>query len=166
MTDQQLHHIFNHIPAIGQAIGLCVLLVALLLKKQQAVTTAAWIIIVASLSFFVANQSGEGTEEKVEHLAGVSHDQIHEHEEMAERTMPFSLASGGLALVYLLALWRKWKFGNIISLLLLAATGVSIYMLILTSHEGGLIRHPELSDNAETQIQNGANNVEGENDDD
>ena len=162
MTDQQLHHVLNHLPSIGIAIGFFALLVGMFLRKKGTALTGAWIILLAAITVLPADQTGEEAEETVEDIAGVNHDQIHEHEEAAERAIPFTIAAGILALAYLLSSWKRPAWSNYLGIATGIAAAVAIYLLIVTSHEGGLIRHPELGT---TQVAAPAAGGEGDDDD-
>jgi hypothetical protein len=72
--------------------------VALLLKKEQVQKAALWIIFCCCLLAMPAFFSGEGAEELIEELPGVSHELIHEHEEKAEVFIWLCAATGLLAL--------------------------------------------------------------------
>lgn len=161
MSDQQLHHLFNHLPSIGLGIALTVMLIGWILKKNASVLTGAWIMLVSAVAVFPANHTGEESEEKIEHLPGVNHDSIHEHEEAAESALPFTVAAGGLALIFIFASWRKWSWNKIAGMGAMIIAGVAIYFLIIASHAGGLIRHPEL-DGVSQSSASGENEEEDE----
>ncbi len=144
MNFQQLHHLFNHLPSIGQLVGFAVLLVALFLRKSSVFQTGAWIVLISAITVWPANFTGEKCEEKVEHIEGVSQNQIHEHEEAAELAFKITLISGAFALLYLIAIRKSWRFSNYLKYLLMVSCAVSIFFLMQVSHQGGLIRHPEI----------------------
>ncbi|MDZ4752093.1 MAG: hypothetical protein SGI87_10790 [Flavobacteriales bacterium] len=144
MSDQQLHHLFNHLPSIGLIIGVMVMIVSLLFKKSQALSAGAIILLISGLSVLPVNKTGEDTEERIEQIAGVNESAIKDHEEAAEQVLPFAIASAVLALFYLVAAWKGWKWSNTIAIAALLVAGMAIYFVIEASHRGGLIRHPEL----------------------
>ncbi len=144
MNSQLLHHFFNHIPSIGLVIGLALLVYAVMIKSAPVVRAALLTLTVAALAVWPANATGEGAEELVEHLPGVSEAQIHRHEEAAESAFLITIAVGALALVGLVAHWRKWSFAPSLNWVVLLAGAVAVWFLVGASHEGGLIRHPEM----------------------
>ena len=156
MSDQQLHHLFNHLPSIGLIIGALVMLVSLLLKKSQALSTGAIILLISGLSVLPANKTGEDAEEKIEHLAGVNERAIHDHEEAAEQVLPFAIASAVFALLYLIAAFKGWKWSNLAATGAVLVSTVAIYFVIEASHKGGLIRHPELDGAVTTSVVGGS----------
>lgn len=148
MSDIQLHHIFNHLAPIGVMTGYIVLMAGLILKKPHVRLTAAWIILIAGLTALPANKTGEMAEETSENIAGVSHDAIHEHEEAAELALQLTLVSAVLALAFIIGEKKFPQWKNAIMWIMMAATLSAVITLTIASHQGGLIRHPELSGQA------------------
>lgn len=144
MNAIHLHLIANHIPILGSVIGLLVLIAGFFFNNREVRITAAAILLFAAVGGIVTNKSGEEAEEVVEDLPGVSHDLIHEHEEMAEKAMPFIFGTAVLAAATLFGEIKRKKFARIASLLLLfCALGVSA-LSGYTGYLGGKIRHPEI----------------------
>lgn len=144
MNDAHLHLILNHFPSVGITIGLLVLIAGYLMKNQQVKATSLGIFIFSALAAIAANYTGEGAEEIVERIPGISESIIHEHEEFAEQFLTLSLILGGAALITLFLQWRKIKlatYGYILVLLLAISCLVSAYYVGVT---GGEIRHTEI----------------------
>lgn len=144
MNEAHLHLILNHFPSIGITIGLLVLIAGYLLKNPQVKATSLGIFIFSALAAIAANATGEGAEEIVERIPGISESIIHEHEEFAEQFLTLALILGGAALITLLLQWRKIKFatyGYILVLILAISCLVSAYYVGVT---GGEIRHTEI----------------------
>lgn len=144
MNEAHLHLILNHFPSIGITIGLLVLIAGYLLKKPQVKATSLGIFIFSALAAIAANATGEGAEEIVERIPGISESIIHEHEEFAEQFLTLALILGGAALITLLLQWRKIKmatYGYILVLILAISCLVSAYYVGVT---GGEIRHTEI----------------------
>jgi len=138
------HLLVNHFPIIGTIFGVLFLAAGLLLKKDGMAGTALWMMIIAAIFALAANRTGEGAEEQVEEIAGISHDTIHKHEEAAETGVTIALITGGLALISVFAQWRRIKFARVLMLLtLLAAIGSSGYFGYI-GVTGGEIRHSEI----------------------
>jgi uncharacterized membrane protein len=152
MMDPVLGHlVINHVPIIGTILAVGIVLVALVLKNDTVKRTGLILFVAAGITVFPANFSGEQAEERVEHMAGVSHDQIHEHEEAAETTMTLMSIALLLALVHL---FGKPATPNIQRLVFTAFLITSIIACIYTGiagHEGGKIMRPELSNNRITE---------------
>ncbi|MBL0314609.1 MAG: hypothetical protein IPP69_02095 [Flavobacteriales bacterium] len=158
MGDIQLHHLFNHLAPIGVMVGFIVLIVGFILKKEHIRLTAAWIILIAGVTVLPASKTGELAEEISENISGVSHDVIHEHEEAAELALKLTLFASVIALGFIIVHKKAPKWSTMTSVALLIVGLISVITLTLASHEGGLIRHPELSGqsgtNATDQEQN------------
>jgi hypothetical protein len=139
-----LHLLVNHIPIIGTAFGLVAVLGGVLLRNVVVKRTGLVLYIVAGLSVFPANFTGKPAEEKVEKVAGISEKQIHEHEEAAETMMTLTSLALVLALVHLFGRPAQPGFQNTILVAFVAMAVWACVQGVITGHEGGLIRRPEL----------------------
>jgi uncharacterized membrane protein len=137
MNDAHIHLLVNHVPTIGQVIGFAVFLAGLFLKNETVKRTGAAIILLAAAAVFAASMSGERAEE-----AG-------------EAAVTGGIVSAVLALLYLLAAWKRPGFTRIISWLMIPAIAVSIFLLAQASTKGGLIRHPEIGSGVQSVQSNG-----------
>ena len=96
----------------------------------------------------VAFYTGDGAEEVVENIAGISETLIHTHEEYAEVFFVITLVLGALSLLGLLAELKQFmysKYFMILILLLAIADGI-VANFVGTS--GGEIRHTEIRNEA------------------
>jgi uncharacterized membrane protein len=144
MNDAHLHLIVNHFPIVGITIGLLVLIVGYLIKNQQVKATSLGIFIFSALAAIAANYTGDGAEELVEKIPGISKSLIHDHEETAEQFFTLSLILGGAALISLFLQIKKLglaKFGYILVISFAIATLVSANYVGVS---GGEIRHTEI----------------------
>ncbi|MEY3398034.1 MAG: hypothetical protein RL220_628 [Bacteroidota bacterium] len=155
MNDAHIHLLVNHVPTIGQVIGFAVFLAGLFLKNETVKRTGAAIILFAAAAVFAASMSGERAEEMVEGMAGMNGNLIHDHEEAGEAAVTGGIVSAALALLYLLAAWKRPGFTRIISWLMIPAIAVSIFLLAQASTKGGLIRHPEIGSGVQSVQSNG-----------
>jgi uncharacterized membrane protein len=99
-----------------------------------------------------AMATGEEAEEVAEEW-GMSHKDIHEHEEMAEKAHLLCISLGILSLVLVIFEIRQikaWKGSEYVMTLLALVT---FAMMAWTAHEGGKLRHPELYQNPPTDQQ-------------
>jgi uncharacterized membrane protein len=148
MNDAHLHLIVNHFPIVGLLIGTLVLIAGLLLRRAEVKLTAFGIYIFSALAAIAANYTGEGAEEIVENISGISETLIHTHEEYAETFFILVLILGALSLIGFVAELKKFKFANLLSgliLLFAVAAGVSAKYV---GTSGGEIRHSEIRDGA------------------
>jgi uncharacterized membrane protein len=144
MNDAHVHLITNHLPIIIPLIALMVLIIGLFSKSDAVKRTAFFLFILGAISTFPAFESGEGAEEIIEHLVGVSHDLIHEHEEKAELFMILSYLLGAISLVGIWANWKKKKFASIIAYVTILFSLIVLFVAKETATTGGEIRHPEI----------------------
>jgi uncharacterized membrane protein len=156
MNSAQMHLAFTHVPVILSIAGLIMLAVALLLKNTTLTKTSYSVILVAGIGALAMYLTGEGAEEAVEHLPGVSEAIISKHEEVAQWALISVAATGIMALIALFLF--RWpavtRISKILVLLLSIATGV---LMTQTAHLGGQIRHTEMRNGTTVQ-----NNVENE----
>jgi len=150
MNNAHFHLVVNHLPIVGVLIGFLVLLAGLILKKPQIKNTALGILIFSALAAVVAFLTGEGAEEIVENLPGISETLIHKHEEYAELFLTIMLILAGVSLITLFFQYKKlsfYKYG-FIAVLLLSVTAIVISKYVGTS--GGEITHIEIRSDTNT----------------
>ncbi len=144
MNAAQIHLALNHLPLAFTGIGAALLVLALAWKSRELRQVAAGLIVVGALCTVPVFLSGEPAEEIVEDLQGVSHQDIHEHEEAGELVLILTAILGVATLAVLLfERWKQpaprlvWMGVFILAVLVLA-------FFIRTAHLGGLVRHHEL----------------------
>ena len=144
MNDAHFHLVVNHLPIVGVLIGFLVLLAGFVIKKPQVKNTALGIFIFSALTAIVAFLTGEGAEEIVENLPGISETLIHQHEEYAELFLTMMLILGGVSLITLFLQYKKMPFSKygIIAVLLLSMVSIGVAKYVGTS--GGEITHIEI----------------------
>lgn len=143
MNSHYLHLLVNHFPIIGTFIALLVM-VAGLLRKQVALQQTSLVIwvLLAALNFLVM-KTGEEAEESLESQAGFSEQQLHIHEEAAE-TAHFLLIALGLSAGMTLALHKRAKIGQGLTLLTTAVSIAALLAAVQAGKEGGAIRHADV----------------------
>jgi hypothetical protein len=87
--------------------------------------------------------TGEGAEEIVEEL-GISHDIIHEHEEVAETFMKVLYGLGILSILGLVATIKKHAKATVVSYIVLVLAIGSAVLSKSVGTSGGEIRHTEI----------------------
>lgn len=148
MNEAHFHLVVNHFPIVGILIGLLVLVTGFLLKKSEVKVTALGIFVFSALASFAAFYTGEGAEEIVERIPGISETLINQHEESAELFFTVILILGGISLITMILEIRKIKFasyGFILAILFSLAAGVLAKNVGTT---GGEIRHTEIRNDA------------------
>lgn len=151
MNEAHWHLVVNHLPIIFPIVGVIVLVTGLISKSEAVKRTAYLVFIIGALSAIAAMNTGEGAEDLVEKISGVSENYIEEHEESAETFALLSYFLGGLSLLGLWASFKKKAFSNI------TAIGTLIFALVIlffgkeTGTTGGEIRHTEIRSEKSSQ---------------
>lgn len=162
MNEAHFHLVVNHLPIVGILIGLLVLVTGFILKKPEVKVTALGIFVFSALASVAAFYSGEGAEEIVENIPGISETLINQHEEAAELFFTVVLILGGISLITMFLEIKKnrfAKFGFILVILFALAAGVLAKNVGTT---GGEIRHTEIrNDPNPIQIQT-ENDLDGD----
>jgi uncharacterized membrane protein len=164
MNEAHFHLLVNHLPIIFPLVGVIILITGLISKSEAVKRTAFMIFILGAISAILAMSSGEGAEEIVKKISGVSEDFIKNHEETAEK---FAVLSYLLGVFSVLSLWASFKqktFSNIISIGTLLFAIVVLFFAKQTGTTGGEIRHAEIRSVNNVSIINN-NNAEKEDND-
>jgi hypothetical protein len=125
-------------------VPLCAALLALARwRRSDELAAAASLLLVAiAIVAWAPYLSGEGAEEAVEDLAGVSHELIEGHEDAAQIAFVLVELLGAASLVHLLLARRRGRPGLAVGLLVMSL--VTTLLLIRAASLGGEIRHTEL----------------------
>ncbi|UBZ06747.1 hypothetical protein LDL76_15485 [Salegentibacter mishustinae] len=148
MNDAHYHLIVNHLPIVGLLIGILVLIAGLVFNKTEVKLTALGILIFSAITSIAAFYTGEGAEDVVENLEGISETLIHTHEEYAETFYSLTLILGGLSIISFFMELKKIRLSKymlIICLLMAIVGGISATYVGLS---GGEIRHSEIRNDA------------------
>lgn len=142
MSGAHVHLLLTHIPVVGVVFGILILAYALLRRKNETTQVALAVFVMSGLAAIGVYLTGEGAEESVEHLVGISHALIEQHEEAAVVALVTTLLLGAVSGV---GLWLsrkrlpRWFSGATLALALVVG-GV----LAWTADLGGQINHPEI----------------------
>lgn len=138
------HLLVNHFPIILVMTGALFFILGFIMKKPWLHNAALLLTILAALAGFIANQTGEGAEESVEELPGISHQAIHIHEETAETGLIIILITGIVAVISTLVNMKNKKTGRIFLIITMLATFASSGYMGYVGLTGGEIRHSEI----------------------
>lgn len=143
MNAAYLHITLVHLPIVLIPTAAALLAIGLWRKNISLTNVALSLCIVATLFAVPAFLLGEGAEEVIEHLPGVSEDLIEAHEEVADIAFWITVA-GGLASIVSLGLRIAGSalyntLVKVVLFILITASGALTY----AAYEGGKIRHPE-----------------------
>ena len=155
MNSVQMHLALTHVPVVLSLVGLIMLVVAFFIKNSTITKTSYILIVIAGIAALPVFFTGEGAEEAIENLPGVSEAIIERHEDVAKLTM-ISIAVAGLAALTALFSFRRQiatRVSKVVVLLLAIASGG---LMAQTAHLGGQIRHTEIRNSV--AFQNGNEN--------
>jgi uncharacterized membrane protein len=144
MNDAHIHLVINHLPIIFPVVGLIVMFTGLIAKSAPVQRTAYLIFSLGALAAFAAMTTGEGAEEIVEKISGVSENYIESHEEAAELFAILSYILGGISLFGLWASFKQKTFADMIPIGAVIFAIVLLFFAKQTGTTGGEIRHTEI----------------------
>lgn len=144
MDAAHIHLMVNHVPVLLTFFSILILAWGWLRSNESFINLALIGYVAAGLFAIIAFQSGEGAEEIVENLAGVSHDVIEDHEHAAEWTLYLAIAQGVLGLIAMWLLKGKSTLNHILIPLLWVFSLYVAGNFFFTAYTGGQIRHTEI----------------------
>ncbi len=144
MNDAHLHLIFNHLPIVTPIVAFLVLVGGFILKSDVTKRVGLAIFVLGALMAFPAAFTGDNAEDFVEDNIEVSHQIVHEHEEVAETFTILSYVLGAFALVGLWANWKQKAFAKYLAITVLIGSLVVMFFAQRTGTTGGEIRHEEI----------------------
>ncbi len=163
MNPAHYHLVLNHLPIIVPVIGLLVMIGGHIFRVEAVKRTAYFIFIFGALCTIPAFATGEGAEETIEDIQGISEQLINIHEEAAESFAILSYLLGAISLLGLWANWRQKSFANLLSFATLIFCVVVLFFAKQTGTTGGEIRHTEIrADDAIGPAKTGAGTKEEE----
>ncbi len=144
MNGAHWHLVVNHLPLIFPIVGIIVMVTGMISKSGAVKRTAFMIFIMGALAAIAAMTTGEGAEEVVEKISGVTENHIESHEETAETFAVLSYVLGGISLLGLWASFKQRTFSNLIAIGSLVFAIVVLFFAKQTGTTGGEIRHTEI----------------------
>ena len=144
MNAAQVHLMLNHIPILGILFGTVLLAFSRWGKKPEYVRLCLVVFVLTGLVAIAVYLSGEGAEEIVEHVPGVSEHFLEEHEDTAFYAYLSALALGLVSLAALVV--SKWR-DRLVSVALVLSV-VASGLMVWAGSLGGKINHPEIRSEA------------------
>jgi uncharacterized membrane protein len=144
MTTPHLHLVLNHVPTIGTAIGVVLLVLSFLRKNEGLRRVSFELFFVVGLLTLPAYLSGVGTQAALETRGDVIGPSFARHHDAALFASLFMMLTGGLAW---LCLWQTRRTGqawNGTLGLLLVVAAVTLATMARTATLGGEITHEEM----------------------
>ncbi len=139
-----LHLLLNHFPTIGNIIGGGLFLVALITKSDELKRASLVILLGIALITIPTYITGNGAQDAMKSLPGISKSQMEAHEGAAFSAMLLMEVTGAFAW---LGLWQFRRLAGIPNwnlAVILILTVVSFGLMTRASNIGGEIRHAEI----------------------
>lgn len=140
MNEAHLHLFLNHSPLLTCLFGLVLLLIGLLRPTPVLTRTGLWTLLAAAVLCLPTQLTGEGAEQALSSLPGITYALIQAHEEAAELGFWVLELTGALALVTL-QLTARFR---LMARLTVVGALLSLVLLARAANLGGAIRHPEI----------------------
>jgi hypothetical protein len=151
MNNSHLHLVLNHLPIIFPIVGIIILIIGIFSKSEITKRNAYIIFILGALSAIAAMGTGDGAEETVEKIAGISENLIKKHEESAELFAGISYFLGGISLIALFGSLKNLSFSKFSPFVIGVFALAAIFFAKNTGTTGGEIRHTEIRSGANLQ---------------
>jgi hypothetical protein len=146
MDPQLLHLRLNHLPVVSVLWTLPFLVAGLVRPTRTALLRAHAFAVILAVTTALAYLTGEGAEEKIEHLPGVVESAIEAHQDAASIALAIGIGAG---VVGLMGFWAAYKNRDRLARTLCWVVTVVVALetgaLFNTAQRGGLIHRPELS---------------------
>ncbi|MDR3697550.1 hypothetical protein [Mucilaginibacter sp.] len=148
MSETHIHLLITHLPIFGSILGGFVLIHGIWNKSNATLIAAYNVLIVSAIGAGIAYATGEGAEETVEHIKGVSKSVIEEHSESALISLIALILVGSISLIGLFVTLKQSSLMRPVSIAVLFASLIGFGLVARTGYLGGQIRHTEISTNA------------------
>ena len=143
MNGVHFHLLVNHIPVIGMLIGLVVFALGVWRRNDSWTRLAFGLFVVVALASLATMLTGEGAEEAVERLPGVTDAVIEPHEEAAKIAAIAAYVLGAISLAALV--WvRRRPLPRTLTVLVLPVVLLVAGLMAYVANLGGQIRHTEI----------------------
>lgn len=155
MNQTHIHLIITHLPIFGSVLGAFVLIHGIWTKSNMTLIAAYNVLIISALGAGIAYATGEGAEETVEHIQGISKKMIEEHAESALISLIGLIVVGLISLIGFFVTLRSSGLKMPFALITLFLALVAFGCIIRTGYLGGQIRHTEIGTNAVSPVDKG-----------
>jgi uncharacterized membrane protein len=145
MDQTHLHLLITHLPIIGSLLATLVLGYGILKKSNTTMTASYYMLIISALGAAIAYITGEGAEETLENLQGVSENVIEAHADFALYALIALIVAGLASLVGVYGCLTKSSFAKPIATTTLFLALISFVLVARTGYLGGQIRHTEIA---------------------
>ena len=151
-----IHLLLNHFPVIGIIIGGGLFLISLITKSDDLKRASLVVLVGIALIAIPTYMSGNGAQEAIRSVPGISKSLIETHEGTALVALGFMEVTGAFAWLGLWQFRRLARVPNWNLAVILVLTLVSFGLMARASNLGGEIRHAEIRAGQETVTPEGA----------
>ncbi|CAM2882918.1 hypothetical protein [Flavobacterium frigoris] len=152
MDQTHLHLLITHLPIFGSLLGSLVLGYAIWKKSTTTTLAAYYLLIISAIGTVIAYLTGEGAEETVENISGVSENVIEQHADFATYALVGLIIVGALSLIGVFFQLTKSTFAKPLVTATLFMALISFILVARTGYLGGQIRHTEIAAGATQNI--------------
>lgn len=145
MDQTHLHLLITHLPIFGSLLATLVLGYALWKKSDTTTLAAYYMLVISALGAVIAYVTGEGAEETVEKIQGVSENVIEQHSEFAVYALVSLIVVGVSSLIGIYFTHTKSNLAKMIATVTLFMALISFALVARTGYLGGQIRHTEIA---------------------
>ena len=164
MSQVHLHLLITHLPIFGSILGAFVLGYGIWSKSIHTKVAAYFLFVISAIGTGIAYLTGEGAEEAVENIQGVSENIIGQHEDFAMYALVSLIILGVSSLFAIYVTLKKSSFTQTASIITLIISLISFALVARTGYLGGQIRHTETGNSA-LILNTGGENESGGDDD-
>lgn len=145
MDQTHIHLLITHLPIFGSLLGTLVLGFAIWKKSNTTKLAAYYMLVISTVGAIIAYLTGEGAEETVENIQGVSENIIDKHADFAIYALIGLSVVGVFSLIGIYFIHNKSPFTKTISTATLFLALISFGLVTRTGYLGGQIRHTEIA---------------------
>ncbi len=115
MSSVHFHLLSSHFPIFGTVFCIIILAAGVFRRNKSLITAAKYLLILIALSAIPVFYSGEGAEDAMEGMAGVSEELVEIHEEAAKISILALSITALFSVISLIINYRKKAFRNSIT---------------------------------------------------
>ncbi|TXF78831.1 hypothetical protein [Chryseobacterium sp.] len=148
MDQTHIHLLITHLPVFGSLLGTLILGYGMWKKSNTTVIASYYVLVISALGAVVAYVTGEGAEETVENIQGVSEKVIEQHADFAVFALVALIAVGVFSLLGIFARLTASTLAKPAATVALLLGIISFGLVARTGYLGGQIRHTEIASGA------------------
>ncbi|WP_298154212.1 DUF2231 domain-containing protein [Flavobacterium sp.] len=137
--------LITHLPIFGSLLGSLVLGYGMWKKSDTTELASYYLLVISAVGAVIAYITGEGAEETVEEIQGVSENAIEQHADFAVYALAALIAVGVVALIGIYFRITKSTFGRPVAIIALFLALIAFGLVARTGYLGGQIRHTEIA---------------------